>query len=247
MRPVDVSAEAILLAGGARALLLQLASPAVGHGVAEHSDFAERPLDRLHGTLTYLYVTEFGTPEEAAAVARQVGSAHRPVPGAQDEQLQLWVAATLYFTAVEVHELVLGPRRASVRDDDQLMREFAAVGTALGMPRSLWPSDTAAFAAYWARRQGGLEVGEDARRVAWDLLHPTNTPRWMRLLLPTVRLMTTALLPPTLRDAYGLELDGRRWSRLLRFARAVYPRLPRAVRHAPMRRYLKAYRRHAAG
>ena len=67
----------------------------------------------------------------------------------------------------------------------------------------------------------------------------------MRLLLPTVRLMTTALLPPALRDAYGLELDERRWSRLLRFARAVYPRLPRAVRHAPMRRYLRAYRRQA--
>lgn len=237
------SAEALLLGGGAAAILLQAADPTIAASVARHSNFAARPLDRLHGTLTYLYVTEFGTPEEAAAVARQVGAAHRPVPGAQDEQLQLWVAATLYFTAVEVHELVLAGRDASVRDDDQLLREFAAVGTALGMPRSLWPSDTAAFAAYWARRQGGLEVGEDARRVAWDLLHPSNTPRWMRLLLPTVRLMTTALLPPALRDAYGLTLDERRWSRLLRFARAVYPRLPLAVRHAPMRRYLRAYRR----
>jgi uncharacterized protein (DUF2236 family) len=68
----------------------------------------------------------------------------------------------------------------------------------------------------------------------------------MRRLMPTVRLMTTALLPPALRDAYGLELDERRWSRLLRFARAVYPRLPRAMRHAPLRRYLKAYRRSVA-
>ena len=65
--------------------------------------------------------------------------------------------------------------------------------------------------------------------------------------MPTVRLMTTAILPPTLRDAFGLSLDERRWLRLLRFARAVYPRLPRAVRHAPLRRYLRAYRRRAAG
>jgi uncharacterized protein (DUF2236 family) len=242
----EFSAEALLLGGGAAAILFQVADPAIAASVARHSDFASRPLHRLHGTLTYLYVTEFGTPEEAAAIARYVGTAHRPVPGAQDDQLQLWVAATLYWTAVEVHELVLGGRAGGgdpVRDDEQLLREFATVGTALGMPRSLWPSDTAAFAAYWERRQGGLEVGEDARRVARDLLHPSNIPWWMRRLLPTVRLMTAALLPPTLRDAYGLELDERRWSRLLRFARAVYPRLPSAVRHAPMRRYLKAYRR----
>jgi uncharacterized protein (DUF2236 family) len=236
----EFSSEALLLAGGGAAILLQVADPAIAAGVAHHSDFATRPLDRLHGTLTYLYVTEFGTPAEAAAIARHVGSAHRPVPGAQDEQLQLWVAATLYQTAVEVHALVR--RDESVRTDEQLLREFATVGTALGMPRSLWPADTAAFAAYWAARVGRLEVGDDARRVARDLLHPSTGPVWMRLAMPTVRLATAALLPPSLRDAYGLELDERRWSRLLRFARAVYPRLPRVLRHAPLRRYLRAYR-----
>jgi uncharacterized protein (DUF2236 family) len=242
----EFSSEALLLAGGGAAILLQVADPVIAAGVAHHSDFARRPLDRLHGTLTYLYVTEFGTPEEAAAIARQVGAAHRPVPGAQDEQLQLWVAATLYRTAVDVHALVFEDhslRDASVRSDERLLREFAAVGTALGMPQRLWPSDTAAFDAYWEQQLGRLEVGEDARRVARDLLHPSQAPWWMQRLMPTVRLATTALLPPALRDAYGLTLDGRRWSRLLRFARAVYPRLPRAVRHAPLRHYLKAYRR----
>ena len=237
----EFSSEALLLAGGGAAILFQVADPVIASSVAQHSDFASRPLDRLHGTLTYLYVTEFGTPDEAAAIVRHVGAAHRPVPGARDEQLQLWVTATLYQTAVEVHALVR--RDESVRTDEQLLREFATVGTALGMPRSLWPADTAAFAAYWARRQEGLEVGDDARRVARDLLHPSIDPWWMRRLLPTVRIATAALLPPSLRDAYGLELDERRWSRLLRFARAVYPRLPRALRHAPLRRYLKAYRR----
>lgn len=90
----DVAAEGILLAGGARAILLQLANPAVGRGVAEHSDFADRPLDRLTGTLTYLYVVMYGTPDEVRAVARRVGHAHTPVPGARDTDLQLWVAAT---------------------------------------------------------------------------------------------------------------------------------------------------------
>jgi uncharacterized protein (DUF2236 family) len=47
-----VAREGALLAGGARAILLQIAHPAVGRGVAEHSDFAGRPLDRLRATLT---------------------------------------------------------------------------------------------------------------------------------------------------------------------------------------------------
>ncbi|WP_327063412.1 MULTISPECIES: oxygenase MpaB family protein [unclassified Leifsonia] len=35
--------DGVLIAGGARAILLQLAYPPVGRGVVEHSDFAGRP------------------------------------------------------------------------------------------------------------------------------------------------------------------------------------------------------------
>jgi uncharacterized protein (DUF2236 family) len=50
-----IAAEAVLIAAGGRSILLQLADPAIGHGVADHSDFASRPVDRLRGTLTYVY------------------------------------------------------------------------------------------------------------------------------------------------------------------------------------------------
>lgn len=239
LRITDVSAEAILLAGGARAILLQLADPAVARGVAAHSDFAERPLDRLHGTLTYLCVTVFGTADEARAVARSVGRAHAPVVGANDTDLQLWVAATIYDTAIQVYELVRGP----LADDDAetLLADYAVVGTALGVPRSLWPADRAAYARYWS--SAPLAVGDEARAVAKALMHPTNAPLWMRALMPTVRVVTAGLLPPSLRDAYDLPFDERRFDRVQRFARAVYPRLPLWIRHAPMRHYLAAYRR----
>ncbi len=99
-----VAREGALLAGGARAILLQVAHPAVGRGVAEHSDFAQRPLDRLRATLTYVYCVTFGEPEDIEAVAAQVTAAHRRVTGAgyraSDPELQLWVAATLYDTAL---------------------------------------------------------------------------------------------------------------------------------------------------
>jgi uncharacterized protein (DUF2236 family) len=239
LRITDVSADAILLAGGARAILLQLASPGVGRGVAEHSDFVDRPLDRLHGTLTYLYVTVYGTPDEARAVARAVGRAHAPVTGASDPGLQLWVAATLYDTAVRVRELVYGP--LSEEDAESLLADYAVVGTALGVPRASWPADRAAFAEYWS--SAAIAVGDDARGVAAALLHPANVPGWMRALMPTVRLVTAGLLTPDLRAAYGLQFDERQFDRLVRAARIVYPRLPRRIRHAPMRRYLREFRR----
>ena len=60
--------------------------------------------------------------------------------------------------------------------------------------------------------------------------------------MPTVRVVTAGLLTPELREAYDLPFDEKRFDRLVRFARAVYPRLPKSIRHAPMRRYLKAFR-----
>lgn len=231
----DVSDEAILLAGGAAAILLQVADPRVAHGVARYSDFAQRPLDRLHSTLSYLSVIVYGTPEQARAIARRVGDAHAGVPGATDAELQLWVAATLYDTATRIRELVWGPD--SPEDAEALLQDYAVVGTALGVPRSLWPSDRAAFAEYWSSYP--LEVGNDARGIARDLLHPARAPWWMRALMPTVRVVTAGLLPANLREAYGLEHEERRFERYARVARRVYPRLPRRLRSWPARYYVR--------
>lgn len=247
LKIADVSAEAILLAGGARAILLQLANPAVGHGVAEHSDFEHRPLDRLRGTLTYLYVVVYGTPEEVRRIAREVGRAHEPVRSAEydarDPELQLWVAATIYDTAVRVVELVYG--QLGEEDAQTVLDANASVATTLGVPRSAWPADRAAFAAYWERCEAGLRVDDVTRGVARALLHPRHGPWWLRLVMPTLRVFTAGLLSPELREAYELPLDRRRFDRLLRFVRLVYPRLPRFIREAPKRHYLRAYRRSA--
>lgn len=241
----DAPAEAILLAEGARAILLQLANPGVGHGVAEHSDFTERPLDRLHGTLTYLYVIQYGTPDEVRRIARDVGHAHAPVRGdgydARDVPLQVWVAATLYDTAARVHALVFG--ELSEQDAQALLDSMSTVATTLGVPRAEWPATPEAFAEYWSRAEAELVVDEVARSVAHELLHLRSGALWMRALMPTVRLVTAGLLSPALREAYGLPFNARRYDRLLRLTRAVYPHLPSLIRTAPMRHYLERFRR----
>ncbi|TAL45601.1 MAG: DUF2236 domain-containing protein [Salinibacterium sp.] len=249
LRIADVSADAVLLLGGARAILLQLANPAVGHGVAEHSDFANRPLDRLRATLTYLYVIVFGTAEEAQRVVLGVHAAHASVhsaPGAtpsydaRDHHLQLWVAATLYDTAMHMRQLVYGP--LSDTDAEALLADYAVVGVTLGVPVALWPANRVAFAEYWRRCESELRVDDLTRRVGQTLLHPTTGPFWLRALMPTVRLVTAGLLSPELRQAYDLRHDQRRFDRLVRRLAAIYPRLPRVITHAPQRHYLRVFR-----
>lgn len=249
----DISDEAILLAGGARAILLQIALPAVGHGVARHSDFTADPLRRLRNTLSYLYVLVYGSDAEIELITGYVNRAHGPVHSesdptynAFDPDQQLWVAATLYDSAITVYERVFG--RLSADDADALYAEYAVVGTALQMPADLWPRDRGAFAGYWRETVAGLRVDDEALRVSRDLLHPATGPLWVKAVMPPVRFLTAGLLSPELRRAFDLPWNDsreRRFRRTLRVLAAVYPRLPKRLRRWPARHYLAAFRAHA--
>ncbi|MGL3805525.1 oxygenase MpaB family protein [Paeniglutamicibacter sp. R2-26] len=244
--------ESVYLLGGGRAILLQLAMPQVGHGVARHSDFANNPMGRLHGTLTYIYALSNGTEAQRDAVRGIVHRAHAPVRGsaaadgshpaysARDPKLQLWVAATLYDSAMQIHEAVL-----PALDDataEQLYREYARLGTELGMPDAYWPADRAAFAEYWQRTCTDLEVDQRVREVAAELLAARNAPVWVRAVMPLARLASVGLLPPEVRTMFGFEWNRRRQRRFDLFMGAVRVAvrlLPRQVRHFPMHFYLR--------
>ncbi|WP_411698660.1 oxygenase MpaB family protein [Conyzicola sp.] len=257
MRLSDISNEAILLGGGARAILLQLAMPAVGHGVANHSDFSSDPLRRLRHTLTYLYVLVYGTDAEKARITGHVNRAHAPVhsaPGAPapsydafDPRQQLWVAATLYDSALTVYTAIFGELAAD--DAESLYRQYAVLGTALQMPAELWPEDRAAFARYWAQSLRELRVDADVSRVGHALLHPAAAPPWIRGLMPAVRFLTAGFLDPSTRASFDLPWNARRqrlFDRTVRVLAAVYPRLPLWLRRWPARHYLAAFRASAA-
>jgi len=249
----DMAGEAVLIAAGGRSILLQIADPAIGHGVARHSDFASRPLDRLRGTLTYVYAVTFGTPEESAAATRTVNRAHRPVHGqgsadipaysAFTPELQLWVAATLYDSAVTMHELIYGPPSDAMAD--RVYQDYAELGTALQVPPGMWPRDRAAFRLYWNERIGQLRTDATTRAIAWQLLRPRSAPVWLRLGMPLGRLLTVGLLPPEVRALFELpwsDAAQRRFNRTVRLIAAVYPALPRRLRHWPKEHYLRSLR-----
>ncbi|MDJ0316942.1 MULTISPECIES: oxygenase MpaB family protein [Arthrobacter] len=246
----DVAPESLLLLGAGSAILLQLANPAVGYGVARHSNFAADPLKRLHGTLSYIYALSNGTPAQRKHVQQQVQRAHLPVKSAAgagnpaynsaDPALQLWVAATLYKSAAQTYDSIFPALDA--RDGESVYLSYSVLGTALGMPAQLWPGSTADFAEYWAQQLGQLSVDETVREVARELLAAKHAPLWIKVIMPVARFLTIGFLPPAVRQMYGFNWSPRKdkYLRLSLRAAALLARItPRWIRHSPMRYYLK--------
>jgi uncharacterized protein (DUF2236 family) len=240
--------EGVLLGGGAAAILLQVANPGVGKGVDNHSNFAYRPLDRLRTTMTFVYCMTFGTPEEKRQVVEMVHRAHAAVKGADydanDPDLQLWVAATLYAVAIEMYEEIFGEMDAATAE--RIYREYAVLAVALRVRPEQWPADRKAFWVYWDQKIATMEITDSAKRVAAELLNNKHLPLYFRVLMPWVRLITAELLPARIRDAYGLKTNKTRRAAqkaTVSFARATYPFMPKFVRTFPKRYYLKDMRR----
>ncbi|CEL03864.1 hypothetical protein ASPCAL05003 [Aspergillus calidoustus] len=245
-----VAKEGIALAAGAAAILLQIAHPMVGQGVADHSTFASRTISRTQYTQMYIFTMIFGTPEEKAAMKAWVDRAHSRVKGevqsgerknevydAMNPELQLWVAATIYASMVGMYEKVYGelpPLKAEL-----VYQAYACMGTSLQVPREMWPADRKAFRVYWDDMIANkLSVTPDARGVLEELFHPKGLPLWARpiawVLLPIVRPLTIEQLPPNIRDGFGLKStrSTRAIAGLFMSTVAVtYPITPGFIRH----------------
>ena len=232
------AADSSLVLGGLAAILLQLGDPVVARGVAAYSSFARDPLRRLHGTLTYVYAMGLGSADQRAAAARLVDASHSRVPGARDPAPQLWVAATLARTGVQVHELLHGPLPPDLADE--IHAASADLGMTLQLPADAWPADRAAFDRYWDATILSLEIGDDARGVAAELLAARAAPWWIRLAMPAAREFTALLLPAAVREAYGIPLHARRAGAVLAVARVLVRVVPRRLRELPSRRLLDA-------
>lgn len=247
----DFVGESMLLLGAGATVLLQLALPGVGHGVADHSTTLQRPLDRLRTTMTYVYAVTLGTRAERQAVVRLVNKAHVPVRSkrynAFDPDLQLWVAATLYRNGFDMYTRFFGELPAA--DAERLYRQSAVYGTALQLRDDMWPASRDEFDHYWDRMIATAEVDEQVRAYVRGLLSGGRAPLPVRMTMPLQRFFTIGLLPTRIRDQFGLPWsprDQRRFDRLMRVLPPVYRRVPRPIRQLPGTYYLWDMRRRLA-
>lgn len=236
-----VSAEPIVLMGGGRALLLQVAHPKVAAGVEQFSTYATDPWARLFRTMDIMLKLAFATPAVSAAQARTLERIHRRVVGttsegepysALDPDLLLWVWATLCDTALLLYEKVFPPLTPAEREG--YYEEWKLVAHACGVPQGAGPANWSAFQSYTER-----VVAEELRATpeAVKVAHATAVPPlpWPLRAMATGphQLITAGLFPETLRTGFGFGWDEHREERLRRLFRVLRLQMrltPRFVR-----------------
>lgn len=244
-----------LLAGGAN-VIMQLARRPIGHGVArsmvERGRVDRHPFKRLRTTASFLSVSMLGTAEDRTGLRREIGRSHaqvRSAPGdvvqysAFDPELQLWVAACLYFGTEDVFRRLYGAptREQRVR----MLHHGRRFGTTLQMPEEMWPATPEAFDAYWEAGMRELQMDGITR----PYLQGIATQRFLferigRIAHPVARVwgvpasfMTLGFLPEPFRDELGLPWSARqqRWHDRL-FAPLAWgtARIPLPLRMLPV-------------
>jgi uncharacterized protein (DUF2236 family) len=222
-----VNRENILLLGGGRALLMQLAHPKVAAGVDEHSDFRADPIRRLRRTIRMTMAIVFGDRETALAAARRVNQVHAQVQGpdyrALDPDLLLWVYATLADTALVTYEAFVKPLLPHEREE--FHQEFKLLGGLLGIPANRFPKTVNDFDTYLEEMvsSGPIRVDARARELAEQIMRPRVRLLPGPVMIP-LNVVTTGLLTPPLREQYGLPW-GAGQQRAYRLVRKMLPRV----------------------
>ena len=254
-RPATV-ADAIdfwSFAAGAANVVMQLALPPVGHGVAESTvtsgSLLHHPWKRARTTFSYLAVAILGTDADKAAYRAAVDGAHRQVRStpaspvkynAFNRDLQLWVGACLYKGGVDIYRTFIGEMDDETADR-HYQNEGKAKATTLQVPEEMWPADRAAFEQYWQDSLDKIHIDDAVRKYLYPIA--VNRVAKFRLPGPLQRaheefwlLITTGFLPQRFRDEMGLAWDPQRqarFDRVIAVIRTANNLLPEPVRRFP--------------
>ncbi|MER6614312.1 oxygenase MpaB family protein [Streptomyces xantholiticus] len=256
------------LAGDVRALLMlpaaltmQVAHPAVGAGVDEHSVFRTDPWGRGERSLRSLQLWIYGG-EAAAAEGRRLRELHRTIQGtdshgrryhALNPSYYSWVHATGF--PVYRHAAGYLVRELTEAEERQLYAEWLQVGRILGIHDRDMPQTIEEFWPYYrkvlADELEATVVVRELVAVDQPVPPPDRGPRALRLVLRVLwpllqpqlarfrRFMTIGLMPPDAREAIGLpwtDAQERRLRRFARVVRGVVPVLPERLRYLPLAR-----------
>lgn len=240
-----VNREWLIALAGPRAVLLELAHPAIAAGIAQHSNYRGDPGGRLYRTMKTMTEISFGTPEEMGRALKHFHAAHARVSGtmdapavsgqpsvvpytARDPQLQFWVLATLIDSVPRAYEKFVMP--LTYAEKSAYYADCQRLARVLGISPRVIPVTYLAFEKYMSGMLNGdtLTVTEDARQIVNALFAPTLRGRLTRRFSsPSI-----GMLPPRLRNAYGFEWNTANEKNLARLARIisrVRPHIPRAV------------------
>lgn len=243
--------EALVLLGGGRAVLLQLAHPLIADGVAQYSSFQSDPLARLHRTMFFIDAVVL-RDDRRKEVLKDFHAMHAGIRGrlslpagrfragtpysGTDPELKLWVHATLVDSCLQAYERFVRP--LSERERQSYHADSRRLARLLKIPEALYPNSPAEFNAYMQSmlESATLAVTDATRRLADEVLHPEVAPP-ASMSAALLRFVTAGLMPPSFRESFGMRWSRRdeaRLERMARTTRALRPHVPRWVWESPL-------------
>ncbi len=234
-----VNREWLIALAGPRALLLELAHPAIAAGVAQHSNYRGDPFGRLYRTMKTMTEISFGDEQERRDALKHFFKCHARVKGtttemgemaydARDPELQFWVLATLIDSVVRVYEKFVAPltfaEKCAYYDD------CVRLARVLGISHAAIPNSYDAFCSYMEAMLSAdvLCVTQNARDIVDALFAPTLRGYATR----GFSFVGIGMLPRRFRDEYGFGWDDAReknLERVAKVARRVRPLIPHAL------------------
>ncbi|MGW3661907.1 oxygenase MpaB family protein [Streptomyces sp. NPDC005141] len=257
----EIAGDVRLLLSLPAALVLQVAHPAVGAGVDDHSVFRTDPWGRAERSLESLQLWVYGG-ERAIEEGRRLRRLHKTISGtdtrgrsyhALTPAYYAWVHATAYPVFLRAARYLSRP--LSPEDERRLYDELLQLGAILGINERDMPGTPEEFWPYFDKM---IQEELESTAVVQELLDPrrpiapppgsgTLTRRlWPLLRRPMGRLhvfVTVGLLPPAARDRLGVPWTPRDERRLRRFGavvRTLVPLLPERLRYLPTARAARA-------
>jgi uncharacterized protein (DUF2236 family) len=222
------------------AVVLQVAHPTVGAGVAQYSGFLDDPWGRLRRTLDYVHGSIYGGCEMAWQIGRRVHGMHRAIKGVRPDGEQYhaleprayaWVHATLASAMVDGAATFGEPLQGAEHED--FWQEWVRLGRLIGVRPSDLPERWADFRDYFdAMVDEDLADNQTVHLVLDSLQRPAPPAEqippavWRVLRRPLaaqLRLTTVGMLGPRVRDKLNLD-----WTRRDEAAFRSYAALSRA-------------------
>ena len=205
----------VSIVGGLRSLILQALHPLAMAGVAQHSDYRKRPLERLRRTSHYVAATTFGDRATAEAAAARVRRIHRRVRGidpvtgnaysADDPDTQLWVHCVEWHSFLAAYR-AYATSRLSREEENRYIAEGAPIAALLGVPEASVPKTVEEMRAYFADVRPQLCVSDSTRDAIGFVLNPPLTRELIALQLPLriTAAAALAIVPHDLRRLAGI-------------------------------------------
>lgn len=233
-----------VVVGGPRALLLQVMHPAVGAGVAQHSDYERDPWSRLFRTLTTMTQLAMGSPEVSEQMSRLLRRTHARINGVQENgrpyralepENMRWVWATLLDTIMSVADTFVRPLSDGERA--ALYEEWILIAEACGVPAATCPADVEAFRVYVAGVMANeLVVTTAAKNIASTLRRPPLPPPLRQAASALISATLPGQLPGRLRQELGIRWAppiARNYDRLANASRLACKVTPGPIRRLP--------------